>query len=168
MAEEADEPTAWQTIGGFDAEGRLWVFGLFGLGGAALGAVIPYLARLATELPFVPFAGPLKLLASFDQAWLVWGRPVVGLAAGLAFAGWVVLGTPVLQLSPAEIRVQRRGQVERVIQRRKVDAVYRRGSKIVIETQHGRELFNDEIEGDKAVTRGAFVSQGYPWEGEPE
>ena len=40
---------------------------LFGLGGAALGALLPFLAGWATDLPWVPFRGPLELLGSFDQ-----------------------------------------------------------------------------------------------------
>lgn len=159
------DPRVPPTVGGFDQSGRLWVLGLFGVGGLALGALLPVLARWATELPWVPFQGPLELVASFDDPWLVWGRPILGLAAGLAFAFWVILNSPVLSIGPEEIEVRRRGQVERVIQRSKVDSVHRRGSKVVIETDRGRKLFEDDVEGDKTSVRDAFISQGYPWEG---
>jgi hypothetical protein len=71
----------------------------------------------------------------------------------------------VLHLSRGDIRVQRRGQIERVIRREKVDAVYRRGSKVVIETASGRELFTGDVEGNRASIGNAFVRHGYPWEG---
>ena len=152
-------------VGGFDRSGRLWVLALFGLGGAALGALLPFLARWATDLPWVPFQGPLELLGSFEQPWLVWGRPVLGLIAGLAFAIWVILDSPVLDFHDDEIHVRRRGQVERIIERSKVDSVYRRGSTIVMETDNGRKLFEDEIEGAKDEVRDSFVRHGFPWEG---
>lgn len=160
-----DNEHAAQRVGGFDPAGRRWVAVLFGLGGVAAGAVLPYLARLATDLPWFPFQGPLRLLASFDYPWLVWLRPVLGLAVGLAFAAWVIYSSTVLRMTAHEIRVERRGQVERVIAREKVDAVYRRGSNVVIETASGRELFNDDVEGDIDSIRDAFIAHGYPWEG---
>ena len=69
-------------------------------------------------------SGPLRLLGSFDQPWLVWGRPSVGLVAALAFALWVILNSPILHVSHDRIRVQRHGEVVRVIERAKVHAVY--------------------------------------------
>lgn len=130
-----------------------------------LGALVPLLARWATELPWVPFQGPLELVGSFDQPWLVWARPALGLLLGLALAAWTIVSTPVLRIGPDEVEVQRRGQVERVIPRSKVDAVYRRGSTLVIETDTGRALFEDEVEHDPGALRAAFVDHGFPWEG---
>lgn len=140
---------------------------MFGLGGTLVGVALPYVARLASDLPWVPFQGPLRLLAGFDQRWLVLGRPALGLVAGLALAVWTIVSTPVLHLSRDRIQVERRGEIDRVIDRSRVEAVYRRRSHLVIETKEGRRLFDDEIEGDKAGIRAAFVSLGYPWEGPP-
>ena len=152
-------------IGGFDREGTLWVLVLFAIGGVAVGSLLPWLAARAGELPWIPFQGPLELLGSFDEPWLVWGRPVLGLLVGLGFAAWIVVDSPVLEIGSDLITVRRRGQVDRVIERSKVDAVYPRGSKIVIETGNGRTLFEDDIEADKSAVRRAFVDLGYPWEG---
>jgi hypothetical protein len=85
---------------------------------------------------------------------------VLGLAAGLALAGWVISDTPVLDLPDDEIRILRRGKVQRIIPRNKVDAVYRRGSQVVTETGGGRKLF----EGEEHLVRDAFL-HGFPWEG---
>ena len=163
----SDDPRAPgpQTVGGFDHAGRLWVLTLFAGGGLALGALLPLLARWAAELPWMPFQGPIALLGSFDQQWLVWGRPAVGLGLGLVLALWVILDSPVLDIERAQIQVRRRGQVERVIERAKVASVHPQGSKVVIETDTGRTLFEGDIEGDKALVRRAFVDHGYPWEG---
>ena len=160
-----DDALPVRTIGGFDRSGRAWVAGLFGAGGAALGALLPLLARWAGDLPWMPFQGPLRLLGSFDEPWLAWGRPVVGLVLGLAVAAWVVADTPVLDVGPDRIRVRRRGEVERVVERAKVGAVHPRGSKLVIVTESGRTLFEGDVEGDTSRIRRAFVDHGYPWEG---
>jgi len=163
--DEGSEETPEQTIGGFDGTARAWVLGLFGIGGTALGVFLPLLSGWAARLPWMPFQGPLSLLGAFNQPWLIWGRPAIGLIAGLLFAGWVIADSPILHVSHDLIRVQRRGKVERVIERTKIDGVYRRGSKIVLESGGGRKLFEGDIEGERTVTRDAFVSKGYPWEG---
>ena len=165
--EHREEP-AEQTGGGFDPSGRAWVLALFAVGGLALGALLPLLSSWAADLPWMPFQGPLQLLGSSDGAWLVWGRPALGLLLGVGYSVWVILSSPELDISHDEILVRRHGQVQRVIQRGTVDAVYRRGSKIVIETDRGRTLFEDDVEGDKSAVRHAFVTNGYPWEGPPD
>lgn len=152
-------------MGGFDRGGRLWVLTLFGLGGIALGALLPLLAGWASALPWVPFQGPLELLGSFDHPWLVWGRPALGLLLGLGVAAWVIADSPVLDVGPDQVRVRRRGEVQRVIDRATVAAVYPRGSATVIEAESGRTLFDGDVEGDKTAVRRAFVDHGYPWEG---
>lgn len=154
-----------RTVGGFDRSGRGWVLGLFGGGGAVLGALLPWLARWAGELPWMPFQGPLRLLGSFDEPWLLWGWPAAGLVVGLVLAVWVIASTPVLDIDPESIQVRRRGQVERVIARATVAGVHPRGSTIVVETAEGRTLFEGDVEGDRAEVRSAFVDHGYPWEG---
>lgn len=168
MTDAGSDVPPQRTVGGFDRAGRVWVVALFGVGGVGAGVLLPLLAGWAADLPWVPFQGPLRLLSSFDQAWLVWGRPAFGLLAGLGFASWIILDSPVLDISRQEIRVRRRGQVERVIERAKVDAVHRRGSKVIIETAGGRTLFEDDVEGDRSAVRNAFVDNGYPWEGAPD
>lgn len=160
-----DESTSPRRLGGFDRAGRAWVLVLFGIGGIALGALLPVLAGWAGQLPWMPFQGPLQLIGSFDQAWLVWGRPLLGLLVGLALGLWVLADTPILVVSSEQIEVRRRGNVERVIERDKVAAIYAKGRKTVIETDTGRTLFEGEIEGDRAVLREAITEHGYPWEG---
>ncbi|MFS0698758.1 hypothetical protein AB6N24_02180 [Cellulomonas sp. 179-A 4D5 NHS] len=153
------------TVGGFDREGRLWVLVVLGAGGVALGALLPAVAGRLRDAPWVPFEGPLRLLSSFDASWLTWGRPAIGLAAGLGAAVWVVSASPVLEVDADEVQVRRHGRVERVLARATVASVHPRGSKLVLETEHGRTLFADDVEGDRAAVRRAFVEHGYPWEG---
>lgn len=154
-----------RVVGGFDHGDRVWVVLLFAGGGVAVGLLLPLLLRWTADLPWVPFQGPLRLAGSFDDAWLVWGRPLIGAALGTAFALWTIVNTPVLHLGAGQVTVRQHGEVVRVIERAKVDAVHRRGGKIVIENASGRVLFSGDVEGDKAAIARAFVETGYPWEG---
>ncbi|MQA32955.1 YqeB family protein [Modestobacter roseus] len=158
-----DGPTE-RTVGGFDRPARAWVLSLFGAGGAAAGVLLPRLAGWAADLPWVPFQGPLELIGSLET-WPAWGWPAGGLVVGLLFAGYVIAVSPVLHVDPAEVEVRRRGRVERVVPRDAVDAVFRRGSHLVIENRAGRVLFDDDVEGDADLVRDAFLAAGWPWEG---
>ncbi|MGW6131580.1 YqeB family protein [Cellulomonas sp. NPDC055163] len=153
------------TVGGFDRDGRLWVIGVLGAGGLGLGALVPVVARWLEDAPWVPFEGPLRLLSSFDASWLTWGRPAIGLALGVVAAAWVISASAVLEIDAEEVQVRRHGRVERVLARPTVAGVHPRGAKIVLESELGRTLFADDVEGDRAAVRRAFVEHGYPWEG---
>ena len=170
MTDDDDESRSSpvRVLGGFDRGARAFLVAAFGIGGALVGVLVPWLAGLAADLPWVPFQGPVRLLGSFEDPWLVWGRPGIGAALGIGLAAWTILSTVVLSIGLDEIRVQRGGEVSRVIPREKVDSVYRERGKVVIVSETGRELFKDDVEGSTATIREAFVEAAYPWEGSPE
>lgn len=150
-------------LGGFDRSARSWVLAIFALGGACVGLVVPYVADWATRLEWMPFQGPLRLLASFDQTWLVWGRPLIGALLGL-IAGLVVVRTSaVLVIDNDKVQVTQGDEVT-VIPREKVDGVRRSKDRITIVNAKGRELFSGDVEGGKDAAREAFTRHGYPWE----
>ena len=150
-------------IGGFEANDRLFVFGIFGAVGLALGLLLPLLAQWASQVPWMPFQGPLQLLGSFNNSWLTWVRPLAGLILGLLLALYTIHTSAVLSFSGDLIRV-RKGSRETVIRRDQVDGVRRQGSTITILNATGRELFKDDVEGDRDEHRDAFIRHGYPWE----
>ncbi|HHU09283.1 MAG TPA: hypothetical protein GXZ60_04615 [Intrasporangiaceae bacterium] len=156
-------PAGATRIGGFDSGGRWFVLGLFGIGGAALGFIFPFLTRWAAELPWMPFQGPLRLLGSFDHGWLTWGRPLIGLLLGMVLASFVIHSSAVLTMTDEQIEV-RSAETVTLIRRDQVDGVRRVGGKLVIVNATGRELLNAEVEGTKDEQRDAFVKHGYPWE----
>jgi len=164
-AESAESGGSGETrLGGFDAAGRTWVMGLFAVGGAVVGLVVPFVAGWVADLPWAPFQGPFRLVAETSAGWLSWGLPLAGLVVGLALALHTVHGTAILHVSDQQIRVEKRGQVVRVIRREQVDGVHRDGSTVVVESAEGRTLFSGELEGDKGEIRDALVRHGYPWE----
>ncbi|MGA8117999.1 MAG: hypothetical protein WCA46_30555 [Actinocatenispora sp.] len=148
---------------GFDRSAKVFLFLVGAAAGTGLGVAVPFLARWATGLPWVPFEGPLRLVGSFDSDWAMWGRPLLGLVLGTAFAAYVIHQSPVLFVSDAGIEVVERGNTRR-IERGNVAGIYRDGNKTVVESREGRRLFRGEIEGKRDVVRDAFVTRGYPWE----
>lgn len=152
-------------IGGIHGSDRTWTYAIFGGGGAAVGALVPLLAGWAARVPWMPFQGPLELIGSFDQSWLSWGRPLLGLLLGLALGAVVVHRATVLLVSRERITVTRGNEVVREIARDQVDAVYPEKGHLVVETAAGRRLYDDEVEGDRGRHREVLLAAGYPWEG---
>lgn len=147
---------------GFDRPAEVFV----AVSGLVLGAVaavlLPILVHWAQGRG-LPAPGPLRFLASFDSAWLVWGRPVIGAAVGLTAGALVVHLSPVLYVDTESILVEK-GDERRRFTREQVGGVYRERGKVVIAAQEGRILFEGDVEGDRDAIRAAFVDHGYPWE----
>ena len=150
---------------GFDRGAQGLIIGVCAGLGVLLGLVIRPIASFATGLEWVPFQGPLRLIASADHPWVGWFLAVLGVLAGLVFAAVIIHESPVLHVGPDQIRVDQVGQV-RTIRREQVATVFRDGSKVVLETAQGRTLFRGDIEGGRDAVREAFQTHGYPWDAE--
>lgn len=146
---------------GFDRSSAVLVAGAGLVLGALAAVLLPILAYWA-EGRGLPFPGPLRFLASFDSAWLVWGRPVIGAVGGLVAGVLVVHLSPVLYVDADAIVVEK-GDDRRRITREQVGGVYRERSNVVIAAKEGRTLFEGDVEGGRDAVRAAFVDHGYPW-----
>ncbi|QDO87527.1 hypothetical protein FNH13_03560 [Ornithinimicrobium ciconiae] len=161
-----DPPDQQATRLGFDTSAKALVAGVCAAVGLLLGVAIRPVADFATGLEWVPFQGPLRLIASADHSWVAWALPVLGLLAGAVFAAVIIHQSPVLHVGRDQVNVEQKGQV-RTIRRAQVATVYRDGGNLVLETEQGRTLFRGEVEGGKDAVRTAFVTHGYPWDAEP-
>lgn len=148
---------------GFQHSDKTFILLTGAVAGTALGIVAPYVAGWLTGIPGVPFHGPLDTIASFDSSWMTWLRPLIGLLVGLGLAAYVIYQSPVLTVTSTRIEVTQHGDVRRIA-RSDVAGIYRRRGKIVVENEHGRRLFEGEVEGGRERVRDTFVSFGYPWE----
>ncbi|WP_232697181.1 YqeB family protein [Brevibacillus daliensis] len=52
--------------------------------GLVFGWFLPSIAKWGSSLPWVPFQGPLKLIASYNGAWVGFITMILGLIAGIA------------------------------------------------------------------------------------
>lgn len=150
---------------GFDRGAKALITGVCAALGLLLGLALRPLADFATGLAWVPFQGPLRLIASADRPWIGTLLAVLGLFVGLLFAAAIIHDSPVLHVGREAVRVDQKGQV-RTIKRSQVATVFRDGGHVVLETAQGRTLFRGDIEGGRDAVRQAFQDHGYPWDAE--
>lgn len=136
---------------------------------AAVGAVIAL--TVPTISAFVdqhglPFPSWLHSVARLDADWLLWGRPLIGLALGVV-AGLLVIDQAWSLEVDGDCVVAKRGADVRRIPHERVEVVYRTGRRtVVIEGAAGSRLFQGVVEGERSALPCAFVELGYPWKGE--
>lgn len=148
---------------GFDRSATWLIAIVCGALGVGLGAALPWLARLAADLRWMPFSGPIRQFGEWDGTWATAGRLTGGLVLGVAFAGFIVHESPVVTVASDRLTIRQKGST-RYVDHSAVSGVFRDGREVVVVTAEGRELFRGDIEGGKDVVRDAFVSRGYPWE----
>jgi hypothetical protein len=131
--------------------------------GGVVGYLLPVIARWLLELPWVPFAGPLRLVEHLGDGW---GR--VGAAAG-----GVLLGAALGFLGMHEaLRVTVSyngltvvsGDTRRTVARADVDAVFVEGRQLVVLDRDSRQVVRDKLENaNHPRVERAFRAHGYPW-----
>lgn len=149
---------------GFSRADRVFVTIGFPLAGLAVGWVLPVLARWLLRLPWVPFAGPLRLVATLDGGF---GRFVVlgaGLLLGVAVAFLAVHEALQVTVADKELRL-RLGDLTRTVPRGDVSAVFVDGRQLVVLDRESRQVVRDRLEraGEPRVAE-AFRAHGYPWQ----
>jgi len=131
--------------------------------GTGVGFAIPYVWKLIERFDELPFHQILSFLMSFQSDWVSIARPVLFAVVGLLLAGLLVATLPRVLVSDEKIEICK-GENRRIIKRSKVASIYFSGSKLIIESEQGRRLFNDSIEGGKEQIATTFKKHGYPWE----
>ncbi|WP_432976284.1 YqeB family protein [Dactylosporangium sp. CA-233914] len=148
---------------GFSRGDRLVMLGGFPLAGGLAGWFLPVVARWLISLDWVPFAGPLRLVAHLDSGW---GRAGV-LAAGLVAGGLLGAGAVHESLRVTvgdELLTVVRGEARRTVARSSVDAVFMDGRLLVVLDRESRQVIRDSLENhDSPDVARAFLAHGYPW-----
>ena len=149
------------------AERLLTVIGAPALG-LAVGFFLPRVAGWAvSSLPWMPFEGPLRLIASLQGSWVAVAFLVAGGVLGLGVAYAAIAESLKVTVSGAEIRVAR-DETARTIARADVDAVFLDGKALVVLDPESRQLLREKHESTAAEVQRAFRAYGYPWvEGDP-
>ncbi|KEQ24057.1 YqeB family protein [Paenibacillus tyrfis] len=150
------------TVIGFSAVIRVLIFAGCIILGIALGYFIPLIATWALTLPWVPFEGPLKLIASFSGVWVTVVTSLLGLLAGLWFAEEVIKDTLRVVVSDETIRLEKDGVVQD-LSLADISLVFLDGKQLVILGNAGEELARETYEWASKHIAGALTEHGYPW-----
>lgn len=117
------------------------------------------------SLDWFPVQGPFRLVNSIPEPWGLVGAIVLGLVAGLLFAGIWADERLVVKLTPGMVALER-GKKKRRFEA-KLSAVYLEDKELVLMASDGRELAREKTDlGVKELGK-AFREHGYPWLDEP-
>ncbi|MGI5181902.1 YqeB family protein [Dactylosporangium sp. CA-152071] len=142
-----------------------WLIGAgFPLAGVAVGWALPLLARWLLSLPWVPFGGPIRLVAALDHGVGQVAMMAAGLLLGVVFVIVAVHETLRVTVADSELRL-RLGDAAWVVRREDVSAVFVDGRLLVVLDRDSRQVVRERLEraGDRQVAE-AFQAHGYPWQ----
>lgn len=135
----------------------------FPLIGAAAGWLLKSLAEWATSLPWVPFQGPLELVASVPDPQATIGSLALGVAGGLVVAVLAEQDYVRVTVEDDQLTVTRGGSSRRV-PRASVEAVFLDGKQLVLLGHETDELVREGGDlPDAERLEAAFRAHGYPW-----
>lgn len=141
---------------------RMLVWAVPPLLGAVVGWFLPAIADWATGLAWVPFQGPLELIASIQGPWVVIVTAVVGLLAGTVLSHLAIKESLAVRLSGKEITL-RIHEAERTFRREEVSAAFMDGKQLVLLGNEGEELYREKPEAKRETVAEAFMRHGYSW-----
>lgn len=149
-----------------------WMKGILYVGLPAIGLVvgyfIPRLADWASGLDWIPFQGPVELVAGFDGWWVALITTVIGLVGGLILAGMAMDESLEATVTDDEVRFKLNGKT-RTFARPDVRGVFLDDKQLVLLGPATEELAREKHESTPAQIAAAFESHGYPWlpDGDP-
>lgn len=145
---------------------RAWEQALVWVGfpvlGVLAGWLVKALAGWASTLPWVPFQGPLRLLASIPEPWATLGALVLGGAVGLvvAFIGHQENLTVTVSADTVTLR---RGESSRELAAGSIDGAFVDGKRLVLLGPDTGELAREQTDLDTGRLRDAFTAHGFTW-----
>lgn len=141
---------------------RVLVWGGFPVAGAGLGWLVKALAGWASTLPWVPFQGPLELIASLPEPWVTLGALVVGAVAGLVLA-FIAHQENLAVTVTADTVTLKRGEHTREIAAGSVGGVFVDDKCLVLLGRDTGELARERSDLGTPRLRDAFTAHGYTW-----
>ena len=157
--------TAGRTTIGHSASDKLFLYGGLPLLGLVLGYFLPRIADWAAEQKWVPFQGPLELIAKGDAWWVLVICLVVGAGAGLLLAAMALEDTLKVTITNTDVEFLKNQKTARV-PRSQIARVFLDGREIVLQDSRSAELArerHDELKSEAKKIPAAFRAHGYPW-----
>jgi hypothetical protein len=147
---------------GYGRGGQALFFVVPALVGAALGWGLRALVDWLLGLPWIPFRGPLALVASIPDTISLPVLIGLGVVAGVIF-GFVALHDELfLTVDDHQVRLKH-GDADRRLPRTAVHAVFLDRKDLVLLGDDGNELDREKIDRPAAKLAEAFTRHGYPW-----
>jgi hypothetical protein len=148
-----------------------WLLPVLWTGFPALGVGAGWALHRAVDwlvaLPWIPFRGPVRLLAGLPEPAATIGALAVGALAGLVFAGLVAIDLRTIAISPQRIALTHRGST-REVDRASVTAAFLDGRYLVLLGPATGELAREVYDLGADRLRNALLAHGYPWrDGDP-
>lgn len=141
------------------------------VGFPVVGAVLAWLLKLAAgwvaSLPWAPFQGLFKLVASLPEPQATIVAVLVGIAAGVVFVVLAERDYATVGVDDDQVTITRGGS-SRTVSRSSIAAAYLDGKQLVLLGQDTRELARQGGDLDLKGVRAALTAHGYPWrDGDP-
>lgn len=154
-----------KTVIGHSRTDKVVLFGGLPLAGLALGYFLPRIADWAARQKWVPFQGPLELVAGWDGWWVVVICMVVGLLGGALLAAIAL--DDILKVTITNESVEfLKNEKTVTVPRNKVSTAFLDGKEIVLLDATSRELArekHDQFTSESPKIAAAFRAHGYPW-----
>jgi hypothetical protein len=154
-----------RTVIGHSTGDKVVLFGGLPLVGLVLGFFLPRIADWATRRAWVPFQGPLKLIAAWDGWWVVAICVAIGVIAGVLLAGMALDDTLKVTITNQSVEFLK-NQKTVTVPREKVAVAFLDGKEIVLQDPSSRELArekHDQLKSEAKQIPVAFRTHGYPW-----
>lgn len=138
----------------------LWIgFPLIGL---VLGWFLPSIAKWSSSLPWVPFQGPLKLIASYHGVWVGLITLTLGLIAGIALTFMSFHESLEISIYDDRVRLKLRNE-EMILEKKDISLVFLDRKQLVLLGNDEKEIFRYKQELNKNTLGAAFLKHNYPW-----
>ncbi|GGG02634.1 hypothetical protein GCM10010912_54300 [Paenibacillus albidus] len=154
--------TPSSTSAGLSRLEQMLLWALISLAGLALGCFLPAIARWAAALSWIPFQGPLKLIASQEGLWLPILTGVLGLGGGLYLSHYVIKECLIAEVTGLEVAIRINGK-EMTYDKSQLQACYLDGKELVLTGINGHELFREPMSSSSSRLASAFREHHFPW-----
>jgi hypothetical protein len=154
-----------RTVIGHSAADKALLFGGLPVLGLVLGFFLPRIADWAHGREWVPFQGPLRLIAAWDSWWVVVICVAGGLVAGVLLAGMALDDTLKVTITSQSVEFLKNQQTV-TVPRVQVAVAFLDGKEIVLQDATSRELArerHDQFKSETPKIAAAFRNHGYPW-----
>ena len=155
------------TVGSLDNGERVLVLIGFPLIGALVGWVIQPIARWASDVDPIPFGRVTEAIASWHSVWATIVPIAVGVAAGLAFALYVLHDAASVVIGARTLKLTR-GDKSATFDRDEIDAIFVDAKQLVLLDQRTAELARESFDSHADRLAAELRQRRYPWfDGDP-